>query len=193
MSYLPTMEQAQQILEQYNKEDFHLKHAAVVSGVMGYFAKEYDPGNEQFWRVAGLLHDLDFEQFPQEHCEKSQELMHAMDLDEALIHATASHGYGLRVDVKPEHIMEKILFATDELTGLIGAVALIRPSKSVDDLELKSVKKKFNTPTFAAGCSRDVIARGAQMLGWELDDLITRTILAMRSATLAGRPPHNVL
>ena len=181
MSFVPTMEQAQEILQRYNKEEFHLKHAAIVSGVMGWFAKEYDPANEEFWRVVGLLHDLDFEQFPQQHCVKSQELMKELDLDERIIRATASHGYGICVDIQPEHIMEKILFATDELTGLIGAVALMRPSKSVSDLELKSVKKKYKTPAFAAGCSREVISKGAEMLGWELDDLISRTILAMRS------------
>ncbi|RPF42371.1 putative hydrolase (HD superfamily) [Hydrogenoanaerobacterium saccharovorans] len=181
MSFVPTMEQAQEILQRYNKEEFHLKHAAIVSGVMGWFAKEYDPANEEFWRVVGLLHDLDFEQFPQQHCVKSQELMKELDLDERIIRATASHGYGICVDIQPQHIMEKILFATDELTGLIGAVALMRPSKSVSDLELKSVKKKYKTPAFAAGCSREVISKGAEMLEWELDDLISRTILAMRS------------
>lgn len=181
MSFVPTMEQAQEILQRYNKEEFHLKHAAIVSGVMGWFAKEYDPANEEFWRVVGLLHDLDFEQFPQQHCIKSQELMKELGLDERIIRATASHGYGVCVDIQPQHIMEKILFATDELTGLIGAVALMRPSKSVSDLELKSVKKKYKTPAFAAGCSREVISKGAEMLGWELDDLISRTILAMRS------------
>ncbi len=181
MSFVPTMEQAQEILQRYNKEEFHLKHAAIVSGVMGWFAKEYDPANEEFWRVVGLLHDLDFEQFPQQHCVKAQELMKELDLDERIIRATASHGYGICVDIQPQHIMEKILFATDELTGLIGAVALMRPSKSVSDLELKSVKKKYKTPAFAAGCSREVISKGAEMLGWELDDLISRTILAMRS------------
>lgn len=181
MGFVPTMEQAQEILQRYNKEEFHLKHAAIVSGVMGWFAKEYDPANEEFWRVVGLLHDLDFEQFPQQHCVKAQELMKELDLDERIIRATASHGYGICVDIQPEHIMEKILFATDELTGLIGAVALMRPSKSVSDLELKSVKKKYKTPAFAAGCSREVISKGAEMLGWELDDLISRTILAMRS------------
>lgn len=181
MSFVPTMEQAQEILQRYNKEEFHLKHAAIVSGVMGWFAKEYDPANEEFWRVVGLLHDLDFEQFPQQRCVKSQELMKELDLDERIIRATASHGYGICVDIQPQHIMEKILFATDELTGLIGAVALMRPSKSVSDLELKSVKKKYKTPAFAAGCSREVISKGAEMLGWELDDLISRTILAMRS------------
>ena len=182
MSYIPTIEQAQELLERYNQEDFHLRHAKIVSGVMGYFAKEYDPENESFWRVVGLLHDLDFEQFPEQHCVKSQELLRAEGIDEGIVRATASHGWGLaQQEIRPEHVMEKILFATDELTGLIGAVAIMRPSKSVSDLELKSVKKKFKTPSFAAGCSREVITQGAQLLGWELDELISRTILAMRS------------
>ncbi|MBC8546923.1 hydrolase [Clostridiaceae bacterium NSJ-31] len=181
MSYVPNMQQAREILARYNQEEFHLRHAEIVSGVMGYFAKEYDPENEEFWRVVGLLHDLDFERFPEQHCVKSQELMRELDLDKRVIRATASHGYGLCVDIAPEHVMEKVLFAVDELSGLIGAVAIMRPSKSVGDLELKSVKKKFKTPAFAAGCSREVIAKGAEMLGWELDDLISRTILAMRS------------
>lgn len=176
-----TLEEAQKLLEEYNEEEFHLRHARIVSGVLGYFAREYDPEREEFWRVAGLLHDLDFERYPEQHCVKSQELMRERGLSEELIHATASHGYGLTVEVKPEHIMEKILFATDELTGLIGAVAIMRPSKSVSDLELKSVKKKYKTPAFAAGCSREVIAKGAEMLAWTLDELIERTILAMRS------------
>lgn len=181
MSYLPSIAQAQELLEQYNQEPFHLRHAAIVSGVMAYFAKEYDPDNLIFWTVAGLLHDLDFEQFPQEHCIKGQELMREAGLDEKLIRACASHGWGITVDLKPEHIMEKVLYATDELTGLIGAIAIMRPSKSVSDLELKSVKKKFKDKKFAAGCSRDVIEKGAELLGWELDDLIQRTIDAMRS------------
>ena len=146
---------------------------------MRYFAKElgYD---EEFWGIVGLLHDLDFEQFPHEHCIRSQQIMRERGLSEELIHATASHGYGLTVQIAPEHTMEKVLYAVDELTGLIGAVAIMRPSKSVTDLELKSVKKKFKTANFAAGCSREVISNGAQMLGWDLDALITRTILAMR-------------
>ncbi len=182
MSYVPTIEQAQEILEQYNKEEFHLQHGKIVSGVMGYFAKEYDPERVEFWKVVGLLHDLDFEMYPDEHCIKEQEIMKELDLDEEIIHATSSHGYGLTgVDAEPTHIMEKVLFAVDELTGLIGAVTIMRPSKSVDDLELKSVKKKFKDKKFAAGCSREVINQGAEMLGWELDDLISRTILAMRS------------
>lgn len=181
MSYVPTKEQAERILNEYNKDSFHLRHAHIVGGVMRYFAKEYDPENVDFWEVAGLLHDLDFEMYPEQHCIKVQEIMRNLDIDESLIHAVASHGYGLVCDVKPEKFMEKILFAVDELTGLIGAVAIMRPSKSVRDLELKSVKKKYKQPSFAAGCSREVIAKGAEMLGWELDELITRTIEAMRS------------
>ena len=182
MSYVPTMEQAREIMRKYNKEEFHLKHAEIVSGVMRYFAREYDPEREEFWAVVGLLHDLDFEEFPEEHCVKGLEIMKELDLDDNLIRAAMSHGWGCTgVDVEPKETMEKILFATDELTGLIGAVAIMRPSKSVDDLELKSVKKKYKTPAFAAGCSREIIQKGADMLGWELDDLISRTILAMRS------------
>ncbi|WBY63701.1 hydrolase [Thermocaproicibacter melissae] len=180
MNAVPTMEEAQKLLEEYNQDAFHLKHAKIVSGVMGYFAKEYDPENIEFWKVVGLLHDLDFEQYPEQHCIKEQEIMRARGLDERLIHAVASHGYGITVDIKPEHIMEKILYATDELTGLIGAVALMHPSKSVRGMQLKSVKKKFKTPSFAAGCSREVIQKGADMLGWTLDELITRTIEAMQ-------------
>jgi predicted hydrolase (HD superfamily) len=181
MGKIPSLEEAQKLLEEYNKDPFHLRHAQIVSGVMGYFAREYDPENEEFWKVAGLLHDLDFEQFPEQHCVKEQELMRERGIDEKLIHAVASHGYGLTVNVKPEQFMEKILFATDELTGLIGAVALMHPSKSVSDMQLKSVKKKFKTPAFAAGCSREVIQKGADMLGWSLDDLMSRTIDAMKS------------
>lgn len=181
MGIIPTMEQAQALLEEYNQDPFHLRHAKIVSGVMGYFAQEYDPENVEFWKIVGLLHDLDFERYPDQHCVKCQEIMRERGLDEPLIRAVASHGYRIRVDIKPEHIMEKILYATDELTGLIGAVAIMRPSKSVTDLELKSVKKKFKSPNFAAGCSRDVISLGAEMLDWSLDELIDRTILAMRS------------
>lgn len=181
MSYVPSVEEAREILKKFNQDEFHLKHGEIVSGVMGYFAQEYDPEQVEFWKAVGMLHDLDFEQYPDQHCVKQQELMRELDLDERIIHATCSHGYGLTVDIKPEHIMEKILFAVDELTGLIGAVAIMRPSKSVDDLELKSVKKKFKTLNFAAGCSREVIRQGADMLAWELDDLISRTISAMRS------------
>ena len=182
MSKAITREEAWELLNEYNKEPFHLKHGLTVEGVMRYFAQELGYGGEEdFWGIVGLLHDLDFEQYPEQHCIKRQEIMRGLDLDERLIRATASHGYGLTVDIMPEHEMEKVLYAVDELTGLIGAVAIMRPSKSVMDLELKSVKKKYKTTSFAAGCSREVIARGAEMLGWELDDLISRTILAMRS------------
>lgn len=181
MGKLPSMEEAQTLLEEYNHDPFHLKHAKIVSGVMGYFAQEYDPENVEFWKTVGLLHDLDFEQYPEQHCVKEQEILTERGIDEKLIHAVASHGYELTVDVKPELFMEKVLYATDELTGLIGAVALMHPSKSVSDMEAKSVRKKFKTPAFAAGCSRDVIQKGADMLGWSLDDLIARTVDAMKS------------
>jgi len=176
-----TREQAWKLLTQYNKEPFHLRHAITVEHVMGWYARELGYGEEaEFWSQVGLLHDLDFEMWPEEHCIKSQELMLQAGLDEALIRAAASHGWGHRVDVKPEHEMEKVLYACDELTGLIGAAALMRPSKSVSDMELKSLKKKFKDKKFAAGCSRDVIAQGAQMLGWELDDLLEKTLKAMQ-------------
>ena len=179
---IPTMEQAWAILEKHNREPFHLEHARVVSGVMRHFASEYDPGNEEFWAVCGLLHDVDFEEFPEEHCIKGEEMLKDEGVDESVIRVTMSHGWGQTgTPYEPKETMEKILFAADELTGLIWAAAIMRPSKSVQDLELKSVKKKFKDRKFAAGCSRDVIEKGADMLGWELDDLIERTILAMRS------------
>ncbi len=177
-----TREQAWALLTEYNKDPFHLKHALTVEGTMRYFAKLLGFEEEQdFWGIVGLLHDLDFELFPDEHCIRGQAILREKGVSEDIIHATASHGYQLTVDIKPEHTMEKVLYAVDELTGLIGAVALMRPSKSVQDLELKSVKKKYKTLNFAAGCSREVIGRGAEMLGWELDYLIEQTILAMRS------------
>ncbi len=176
-----TRDEAWALLTEYNKDHFHLHHAVTVEGVMKYFARELGYGDEEeFWGIVGLLHDLDFELYPDEHCIKSQEIMREHGVDERIIHATASHGYGITVDIKPEHEMEKVLFATDELTGLIGAAALMRPSRSVSDMELKSLKKKYKTQSFAAGCSREVIERGAEMLGWSLDDLLWRTILAMR-------------
>jgi predicted hydrolase (HD superfamily) len=181
MSSTTTLDQALALLKQYNQEEFHIRHARIVSGVLGYFAEEYDPENREFWEIVGLLHDLDFEKYPDQHCIKSQEIMRKHDLDERLVRAVASHGYNITVDIKPEYIMEKILYAVDELTGLIGAVAIMRPSRSVSDLPLKSVMKKFKTANFAAGCSRKVITDGADMLGWTVDDLISRTILAMRS------------
>ena len=182
MGKIPTREEAWELLTRYNQDAFHLQHAETVEGIMRYFARKLGfEQEEDFWGIAGLLHDLDFEKYPEEHCVKSQEIMREEGIDESLIHATASHGYGLVVDVKPEKEMEKVLFAVDELSGLIWAAALVRPSKSVQDLELKSVKKKFKDKRFAAGCSRDVIEKGAEMLGWSLDDLISETILAMRS------------
>ncbi len=182
MAEVPTREAAWELLNEYNKDHFHLKHALTVEGIMRYFAEELGYADEvDFWGIVGMLHDLDFEQYPEQHCIKEQEIMRGHGIDERIIHATASHGYALTVDIQPEHEMEKVLYATDELSGLIGAVALMRPSKSVSDLELKSVKKKYKNAKFAAGCSREVIERGAEMLGWTLDELIERTILAMRS------------
>ncbi|MDO4922179.1 MAG: hydrolase [Phascolarctobacterium sp.] len=177
-----TREEAWKLLTQYNKEPFHLRHALTVEGVMRYFARELGYGDqEEYWGIVGLLHDLDFEQYPEQHCVKSQELMRRHGVDESIIRATASHGYGLTAaDIKPEHQMEKVLFAADELSGLIGAAALMRPSKSVQDMELKSLKKKFKDKKFAAGCNRDVIKEGADDLGWTLDELMEKTIAAMR-------------
>ena len=175
-----TRAQALDLLKEYNKEPFHLRHAITVEHVMGWFADKLGYGDEkEFWSIVGLLHDLDFERWPEEHCEKSQELMREAGVDEAIIRATASHGWGHRVDIKPEHQMEKVLFAVDELTGLIWAAALMRPSKSVQDMELSSLKKKFKDKKFAAGCSRDVIRQGAERLGWELDELLGKTLAAM--------------
>lgn len=167
-------------LKKYNKEPFHLQHAYTVEGVMRYFANKLGYSSEaDFWAAAGLLHDIDFEMYPEEHCVKAPELL--MGFDEKLIHAVCSHGYGICSNVEPECEMEKILFAVDELTGLIGAAARMRPSKSVADMELSSLRKKFKDKKFAAGCSRDIIAKGAEMLGWELDKLLEETILAVRS------------
>lgn len=177
-----TREQAWELLTKWNKEPFHLKHAVTLEGVMRWYAGELGFSEDaDFWSRVGLLHDLDFECFPELHCTKEQEMLKEAGASDELIHAVASHGYSLTVDVKPEHTMEKVLYAVDELTGLIGAVARMHPSGSVSDLELKSVKKKYKSPNFAAGCSREVIARGAEMLGWDLDTLIEKTILAMRS------------
>ena len=177
-----TRDDAWALLTEYNKDPFHLEHAQIVEQTMRYFADKLGYGDEQdFWGIVGLLHDLDFEQFPDQHCIKEQEILRDRGIDERIIHATASHGYAITVDIQPEHEMEKVLYATDELTGLIGAVALMRPSQCVQDLTLKSVKKKYKSKNFAAGCSREVIERGADMLGWTLDDLITQTIEALRT------------
>lgn len=170
------------LLCKYNHDPFHLRHALTMEGVMRYFARENGfAQDEEFWGNVGLLHDIDFEQFPEEHCVKAPELLREGGADEPLVHAVCSHGWGITVDVRPEHLMEKLLFASDELSGLIWASALMRPSRSVQDLELKSVKKKFKDRKFAAGCSREVITKGAELAGWTLDELIERTILAMRS------------
>ncbi len=180
MSRQLTREEAWELLQEYNKEPFHLRHGETVEGAMRYFARELGYGDEEeFWGNVGLLHDLDFELYPEEHCIKVQEIMKEKDLDERLIHAVASHGYGLVCDIEPEHEMEKVLFAVDELTGLIGAAALMRPSKSIR--EVKSLKKKFKDKRFAAGCNRDVIMSGAERLGWDLDTLLDRTLEAMKS------------
>jgi len=187
MSKTISRDEAWKLLTEYNRDAFHLKHAQIVESVMRWFAEESGYGEEaDFWATVGLLHDLDFEMYPEQHCIKEQDIMRERGLDERLIRATASHGYALTVDIEPEHLMEKILYAVDELTGLIGAVALMRPSKSVMDLEVKSVRKKYKTLNFAAGCSREVIERGAKMLGWELDELIGKTISAMRYAEEHG-------
>lgn len=186
-----TREQAWALLTEYNKDAFHLKHALIVEGTMKYFAAQLGFSDElEFWGIVGLLHDLDFELFPAEHCIRGQQIMRDNGISEDIIHATASHGYRLTVDIEPQHTMEKVLYAVDELTGLIGAVALMRPSKSVKDLELKSVKKKYKNANFAAGCSREVIERGAGMLGWELDYLIEQTILALRSCEDEAQNNH---
>ncbi len=180
MSYIPTPEQAEELVKRYNKEPFHIQHAETVSKVMGEFAKEYDNENVDFWRTVGMLHDIDFELYPEQHCVKAREMLRELDVDEDVIHAVISHGYGICIDVEPEKYMEKVLFATDELTGLIGAVALMRPT-GISDMEAKSVMKKFKDKKFAAGCSRDVIRRGTEMLGMDLNELIAKTIDAMRA------------
>ena len=180
MAYIPTPEQAEELLKRYNKEPFHIQHAETVSKVLGEFAKEFDPERVDFWRAVGMLHDIDFELYPEQHCAKADKMLHELDLDEELIHAVVSHGYGICYDVEPTLYMEKVLFAVDELTGLIGAAALMRPT-GISDMEPKSVIKKFKDKKFAAGCNRDVIRRGAEMLGMELGELIARTIDAMRA------------
>lgn len=189
-----TREAALELLKKYNGEPFHLQHALTVEGVMRWYANALGYGGEaDFWAMAGLLHDVDFEKYPEEHCVKAPELLAEIDADPSLVHAVCSHGWGMTgTTAQPEHEMEKVLFAADELTGLIGAAARMRPSKSVSDMELSSLKKKFKDKKFAAGCSRDAIRQGAELLGWELDKLLEQTIQAMRScedavnAALAG-------
>ena len=177
-----TRQQALALLHKYNQEPFHILHALTVEGVIRWYAQELGYGDEvDFWGLCGLLHDVDFEKYPDQHCQKAPELLAEIDAEPELVHAICSHGYGLCSDVEPTHQMEKVLFAVDELTGLIGAAARMRPSKSVMDMELSSLKKKFKDKKFAAGCSRDVIKDGADRLGWTLDEVLEKTILAMRS------------
>ena len=177
-----TRQQALALLQKYNQEPFHILHALTVEGVIRWFAQELGYSEEvDFWGLCGLLHDVDFEKYPDQHCQKAPELLAEIGAEPELVHAICSHGYGLCSDVEPTHQMEKVLFAVDELTGLIGAAARMRPSKSVMDMELSSLKKKFKDKKFAAGCSRDVIKDGADRLGWTLDEVLEKTILAMRS------------
>ena len=177
-----TREAALALLKEYNKEPFHILHGLTVEGVMRWYAKELGYGEEEeYWGICGLLHDIDFELYPEQHCVKAPELLRAAGVGEDMIYSICSHGYGLCCDVEPKHLMENVMFAVDELTGLIGAAARMRPSKSTKDMELSSLKKKFKDKRFAAGCSRDVIRQGAERLGWELDELLGKTLEAMRS------------
>lgn len=182
MTGLITREETFALLKKYNKEAFHIQHALTVEGVMRWYAQELGYGEDaEYWAIAGLLHDIDFELYPEEHCMKAPELLKEGGVGDEMIYSICSHGYGICCDVEPKHEMEKVLFAADELTGLIGAAARMRPSKSVMDMEVSSLKKKFKDKRFAAGCSRDVIKTGAERLGWTLEDLLEKTILAMRS------------
>ena len=182
MKTCPDRETALALLKKYNAEPFHIQHALTVEGTMRWYARELGYGEDSdFWATVGLLHDVDFEKWPEEHCKKAPELLEEIGCSDELIHAVCSHGYGICCDVEPTHEMEKVLFAADELTGLIGSAARMRPSKSVSDMEVSSLKKKFKDKKFAAGCSRDVIRQGAENLGWELDELIQKTLTAMQS------------
>ena len=182
MKTCPDRDTALSLLKKYNSEPFHIQHALTVEGTMRWYARELGCGEDaDFWATVGLLHDVDFERWPEEHCRKAPELLAEISCSEEFVHAVCSHGYGLCSDVEPVHEMEKVLFAADELTGLIGAAALMRPSKSCQDMEVSSLKKKFKDKKFAAGCSRDVIKEGAERLGWTLEELMEKTILAMRS------------
>ncbi len=177
-----TREQAMELLKKYNQEHFHILHALTVEGVMRWYAAELGyPEEQDFWGLVGLLHDIDYEKWPEEHCQVAPRLLAEIDAEPEIIHGVCSHGYGICSEDKPEHMMEKVLFATDELTGLIWAAAKMRPSKSVQDMEVSSLKKKFKDKRFAAGCSREIIRQGAEMLGWDLNELFEKTILAMRS------------
>lgn len=171
------------LLQKYNKDPFHIRHALTVESVMRYYANDLGYGNEEdYWGITGLLHDIDFEQYPEQHCKKAQEILLAAGVGEDMIYSICSHGYGICSDLEPKHEMEKVLFAVDELTGLIWSAALMRPSKSVQDMELKSIRKKFKDKRFAAGCSREIISQGAERLGWDLDTLFEKTLLALRSS-----------
>lgn len=181
MGYI-AREEAFALLKKYNEDPFHIQHALTVEAVMKWYANELGYADDaEFWGIVGLLHDIDFEQYPDQHCIKAPELLREGGVGEDIIHAVCSHGYGITVDIEPEHQMEKVLFAADELTGLVWAAALMRPSKSTKDMELKSLKKKYKTKSFAAGCSREIIERGADMLGWELNDLLEKTLQAMKA------------
>lgn len=183
MKECPGREQAWALLTKYNREPFHLQHAVTLECVMEWFSKELGYEDDSyFWAAVGLLHDIDFEQWPDQHCEKAPELLREIGCSDDFVHAVCSHGYGLCSQVEPVHQMEKVLFAVDELTGLIGAAARMRPSKSCKDMELSSLKKKFKDKKFAAGCSRDVIKTGAERLGWELDELLSKTLAAMAAS-----------
>ena len=176
-------DKALELLKKHNKDPFHIQHAFTVEAVMKWYAKELGYEEEaEYWGIVGLLHDIDFEEYPEQHCIKAPELLKEGGVSEDIIHAVCSHGYGITVDIKPEHLMEKVLYAADELTGLVWAAALMRPSKSTKDMELKSLKKKYKSKNFAAGCSREVIERGANMLGWELNELLTKTLEAMKAS-----------
>lgn len=183
MESMKVNEEALSLLQKYNKEEFHVRHALTVSAVMKWFAEELGYGDEaDFWAEVGLLHDVDFEGWPKEHCQKAPELLAEINASEALVHAVCSHGYGICSDVEPEHEMEKVLFAADELTGLIGSAALVRPSKSCQDMDYSSLKKKYKSKKFAEGCSREIIGQGAERLGWSLEELLTRTLEAMKAS-----------
>ncbi|MGI6766572.1 MAG: HD domain-containing protein [Lentihominibacter sp.] len=175
-------EKALELLKRHNKEDFHIRHALTVEGVMRWFAKELGfEEDAEYWGLVGLLHDVDFEEYPDEHCIKAPELLASAGVEDDMIRSICSHAYGMGVDIEPNHLMEKVLFAADELTGIIGAAALMRPSKSTKDMELKSLKKKYKSEKFAAGCSRETIQKGAEMLGWEIDELLLKTLEAMKA------------